>query len=211
MKKLLAIIAAVAVLPVAVMAADQSAAVQRLDTAATVLNQAKATIPAKMLADAQCIAVLPGIKRGAFIVGATYGAGYASCRTPTGWSAPAGISMHAGSIGLQAGGTEANYVILIMGQDARQQLLNNNLKFSAKASAVAGAGGPSTDETGKIVVWAQSGGVFAGADISGAQIGQDDSANKALYGREIPNSQILEGKVMAPPAARPFEAALPQK
>jgi len=211
MKKLLAIVAAAAFLPIAAAVADESSAVSRLHKAVQVLDQAKVTIPPEMLANAQCIAVLPNVKRGAFIFGATYGAGYASCRTPQGWSAPAGVELQGGSVGLQAGGQEANYVILIMGRNARERLLNNNLKFDASASAAAGTAGPSTDETGRdVLVWAQSGGVFAGVNVSGARLSQDSSANKALYGHKMPNSLILEGRVQTPPVARPFERALPQ-
>ncbi|MGE5489521.1 MAG: lipid-binding SYLF domain-containing protein [bacterium] len=212
MKKLLAFIAAAAFLPFVAAAADKSSEAQRLDKSAEVLREAKQTIPADMLARAQCIAVLPDVKRGAFIFGATYGAGFASCRTQTGWSPPAGISMQGGSVGLQAGGSSADYVILVMGQNARDRLLNNDLKFDARASAALGTTGPSTDETGQdVVVWARSGGAFAGVDVNGARLTQDSSANEKLYGHKVPNSLILEGQVQAPPASRSFEQALPRR
>lgn len=209
MKKLLAIIAAAALLPIAAAAEKESSASERLQKAAMVLNEAKATIPADTLDDAQCIAVLPNVKRGAFLFSATYGAGFASCRTPGGWSAPAGIDMRAGSVGLQAGGQETDYIILVMGDTARYRLINNDLRFDASAKAAAGTSGPATDESRRdVIVWARSGGAFAGVDVGGARLSQDDSANKALYGYKAPNAMILEGRVASPPAAQPFERAL---
>lgn len=210
MKKILSIVAAAAFLPFMAVAADESSAAQRLEKATQVLQQAKQTIPADMLARAQCIAVLPDVKRGAFIFGATYGAGFASCRTPSGWSAPAGIAMQGGSVGLQAGATEADYVVLVMGQNARDRLLNNDLEFNARAAAALGTTGPATDETAdNVIVWARSGGAFAGVDVSGARLVQDSSANEKLYGHKMPNSLILQGQVQPPPVSRPFEQALP--
>ncbi len=211
MKKLLAIVAAAAFLPIWTAVADDSSAVKRLRKATFVLDQAKATIPHSTLASAECIAVLPGVKRGAFLFGASYGAGYASCRTPRGWSAPAGIDMHTGSVGLQAGGEETDYVILIMGPDARKKMLDSNLKFNASASAAAGTTGPSTDEMGSdVLVWARSGGAFAGLDVSGGRLTQDNSANKALYGYKMPNALILEGKVYPPAIAQTWGRTLPR-
>lgn len=208
MKKLLAIISAAALLPIAAAAAEQNSTTERLKQAAMVLKEGRATIPADTFAEAQCIAVLPNVKRGAFLFSATYGAGFASCRTPSGWSAPAGVDMRAGSVGLQAGGQETDYIILVMGETARYRLINNDLRFDASAKAAAGTSGPSTDEREGVMVWARSGGAFAGVDVGGARLSQDDSANKALYGYKAPNAMVLDGRVASPPAAQPFDQAL---
>ncbi len=186
--------------------------VQRLNQSANVLLEMSAGpsagIPEGDLAKARCVAVIPNMKQGAFIVGARHGAGFASCRTSAGWSAPAAVQMSGGSVGLQAGGQESDIVMALLNPSAQYQLLQEGLKFGTNASAMAGSVGkvtenPQTD----VLVWSRSGGAFAGVSVNGATLRADEDPNRALYGNITPE-QILSGRVQAPAAAQQFMQVL---
>ncbi len=186
---------------------------ERLNQSANVLLDMAAGpstgIPEGDLTRARCIAVIPNMKRGAFIVGARYGAGFASCRTARGWSAPAAVQISGGSIGLQAGGQESDIVMAMLNQSAQYQLLHEGLKFGTNASAMAGSVGrvtqnPQTD----VLVWSRSGGAFAGVNVDGASLSADEGANKEIYGENVPAEQILSGRVQAPVQAQQFMQVL---
>jgi lipid-binding SYLF domain-containing protein len=187
--------------------------VQRLNQSANVLLEMSAGpsagIPEGDLAKSRCIAVIPNMKQGAFIVGARHGAGFASCRTSAGWSAPAAVQMSGGSVGLQAGGQESDIVMALLNQGAQYQLLQEGLKFGTNASAMAGSVGKVT-ESGQTdaLVWSRAGGAFAGVSVNGATLRADEDANRDLYGGGITAEQVLSGRVQAPSAAQQFMQVL---
>ena len=164
-------------------------------------------IPADLLKKAQCVAIVPGLKKGAFVVGAKYGRGFVSCRTDAGWSAPAGIRMEGGSVGFQIGGTEIDVVLAIMNKRGVDRLLSNKFTLGADATVAAGPVGRTaaaqTDAamTAEILSWSRSRGVFAGVAIEGATLRGDDDANLDLYGKRLEMRQIVTGSTPVPAAA----------
>ena len=203
-------------LAVSAFAAGQNTAVQRLRTSADTLKEMTGAheIPPAVLAKAECIAVIPNMMKGAFLAGAQYGAGYASCRNATGWSAPAPINLEGGSVGFQAGYKNSDIVLAFMNSKAKQHLLANNLKFGAGISATAGpvgAGASTHAANADVLVWARTNGAFAGADVNGVKLSVDQSAVHELYGNNnTGEQQILDGQVSPPASSQPFLMALRQ-
>jgi lipid-binding SYLF domain-containing protein len=168
------------------------------------------------LKKAECIVVVPSLKSGAFVVGADYGRGFASCRTGKGWSAPAAVKVEGGSVGFQIGGSETEVVMLVMNKKGVDRLLSTKFTLGGEVKVAAGpigrSGQAKTDAamTAEILSYSRARGVFAGAALNGATLREDGSANKDLYGKEIPNRTILVGSVDAPASAQPFLAAIRQ-
>ncbi len=190
---------------------DQSSANKELEQAANVIQQmttGSAGIPDSVLSGAKCIAVIPSLVKGAFIVGGQHGRGVATCNTSSGWSAPAPFELSAGSIGLQAGGQSSAVVMMFMNQEGMQQLMSGHFKVGAGASVAAGPVGraASADAGWKaaILTYASSKGAFAGVDVNGAAITEDKKATKSLYGRDVPFADILRGQVQPSGAAQTF-------
>lgn len=183
---------------------------RRLDDAAEVFSEIMATpdrnIPKDLLEKAQCIVIVPGLKKGAFVVGADYGKGFLSCRKAggAGWSAPAAVRMEGGSFGYQIGGSETDVVLLVMNQKGEKKLLSSKFTLGADAEVAAGPVGRSaaaeTDARmgAKILSWARSHGVFAGVALRGATLRQDRDDNAALYGRKLENREIVERAIDPP-------------
>ena len=150
---------------------------------------------------------MPGLKKGAFVVGAKFGRGFVSCRTDAGWSAPAGIRVEGGSVGFQIGGTEIDVVLAIMNKRGVDRLLSNKFTLGADASVAAGPVGRTaaaqTDAmmTAEILSWSRSRGVFAGVALEGATLRGDDDANRDLYGKRLEMKEIVAGR--RPPFRRP--------
>src|SRR5436309_2205746 len=123
-------------------AKDQKEMEERLDTAATVLKEVMSApdkgIPDELLSKAHCVAVVPGLKKGAFIVGGEYGRGFMSCRTTTGWSGPASIRVEGGSVGFQIGGSETDVVLLVMNDRGADRLLSTEFTLGAEGQVAAG-------------------------------------------------------------------------
>ncbi len=196
--------------------------VNRLNASVAVLQEIMSVpdkaIPQDLLNRAQCIAVVPSLKKGAFVVGAQYGKGYFSCRTSNnqGWTAPASIRVEGGSFGFQIGGQETDVVMLVMNPRGEQHLLNTQFTLGGDASIAAGPVGrtvaANTDPTmgAEILSWSRSHGVFAGVSLQGATIREDMDDNQGLYGRRLTNRDIIQGNVAVPPAARPFVNYLEQ-
>ncbi len=185
---------------------------KRLEAAATVFEEvmqiSDKAIPQTLLDRAQCIVVVPGMKRGAFIVGAKYGKGFLSCRKKTGagWTAPGSIRVEGGSFGLQLGGSETDVIMLVMNERGVKRLLSSRFTLGGDASVAAGPVGRTaaaqTDAymTAEILSWSRSRGLFAGLALTGATLRQDLDDNRALYGRTVENQEIV-GKELNPPAA----------
>lgn len=190
----------------------------RLTAAVETLNNlSKATdtdIPADLLKKASCVIVIPSLKSGAFIVGADYGRGFASCRTGKGWSAPAAVKVEAGSVGFQIGGSESEVVMLVMNKKGMDRLLSTKFTLGGDATVAAGPVGRNaqakTDASmnAEILSYSRSRGVFAGVALEGGTLREDDDANKDLYGKVMANRTILTGGVPAPASAAPFLAAI---
>jgi lipid-binding SYLF domain-containing protein len=166
-------------------------------------------IPQDLLEKAQCIVVVPGLKKGAFIVGAKYGKGFVSCHGPhhTGWSAPGAMRVEGGSVGFQIGGSETDVVLLVMNQHGANRLLGDQFTLGGEGEVAAGPVGRNaaaqTDAklTAEILSWSRTRGVFAGVSLQGATLRQDLEENAALYGRKLTNREIVESQVAPPPAA----------
>jgi len=197
----------------------KESATQRLDEATAVISEVMGApdkgIPKELVESAKCAVVVPGLKKGAFIVGAKYGKGFVTCRrSGTGWSAPAAIKVEGGSFGLQIGGSETDVVMLVMNERGAQKLMSSQFTLGGEGEVAAGPVGRSgTAQTdaymrAEILSWSRSRGVFAGLALTGATLRQDDDANKELYGRPLDNKEILNGNVPAPAAAANFLATI---
>jgi SH3 domain-containing YSC84-like protein 1 len=184
---------------------------KRLDAAASVLSEIMSApdkgIPDDLLGKAACVVVVPGVKKGAFILGAKYGRGFVVCRRPGGgWSAPAGVKVEGGSVGFQIGGSETDVVMLVMNESAIDKLLSSKFTIGADASAAAGPVGRTASAAtdiqmrAQLLTYSRARGLFAGISLEGATLRPDDDANKDLYGKQISNKDIVRGN-MAPPSA----------
>ncbi len=197
----------------------QTEAEKRLRTATEVMNEIMATpdkaIPQDLLAKAECIVIVPWLKKGAFIVGGKYGRGFVSCRRENniGWSNPGGVRVEGGSFGFQIGGAETDVVMLIMNRRGMEKLLTSKFTLGADASVAAGPLGRDTSAMtdammhAEILTWSRQRGVFAGIALTGATLREDSDANQELYGRAVSNRAIMDGTA---PAPRPGAKALVQ-
>jgi SH3 domain-containing YSC84-like protein 1 len=197
--------------------ADQTKtdAVDRLDSAAKTLQEIVAApdkgIPDEVLSGAKCVAIVPSMLKGGFVVAAKHGRGVSTCRLPNkSWSAPAFFTISGGSWGAQIGVEDVQLVMMIMNDDGMRQLLQNKFQIGGSASAAAGPVGrhasAGTDwkvET-QMLTYSRSHGLFAGIDLEGSWIERDKDSTRALYGRDYTNTELLNGKVTTPVAARPF-------
>src|SRR5271170_7234025 len=221
MKKLFLLTVVVCLCRFSIAADDQpndSKAQDRVQAAADVLNEIQAApdkgIPQEVLGSAECVAVVPSMLNGGFIVAAKYGKGVASCRTPKGWSAPAFFVIGGGSFGLQIGGQATDVVMLIMNKNGMDNLLSSKFKLGADASAAAGPVGrhaaADTDwkMRAEVLTYSRSRGLFAGLELSGAVIKQDKDSTREFYGRMVPFKTSLKGDVEAPKASYPFLSSL---
>lgn len=203
---------ALAMLSVAVLHA-QPDYVKRLNAATAVFSEVMQTpdnaIPQELLDKAECIAVIPGLKKGAFIFGAKYGKGFFSCRKKSGigWTGPGSVRIEGGSFGLQIGGSETDVVLLVMNERGAQRLLSSKFTLGGDAAVAAGPVGRSataqTDAmlTAEILSWSRSRGVFAGISLQGATLRQDLDDNRNLYGKTLENREIINQELPPPKPA----------
>jgi len=199
-------------------AESQQESADRLNNAATVLHEIMSTpdkgIPEEVLDHAKCVAVVPHMIKGGFVFGAENGRGVATCRTASGWSAPAFFAITGGSWGLQIGVEGVDLVMIIQNDKGMQRLLSSKFELGADASAAAGPVGrhASADTDWKlnteILTYSRAKGAFAGLTLSGASIRRDDDSMRAFYGRQVTTEAVLTGKVPAPAAAHSFLAAV---
>lgn len=214
MKKLIQAVCISAFLTVAASAADMQKLDQRIEAAQAVLQELMATpdkgIPDDVAAKATCVAVIPGYKKGAFVVGGQYGQGVVTCRTGHGWSAPAFIQLTGASFGLQAGGQSTDLVLIATNHDGFQHLLKDKVKLGGDVAVAAGPVGrnaqASTTELANaaLLSYSRSKGVFAGIDLSGDVVNQNQEDTRAYYGKDISYKSILTGSVPIPASSRPF-------
>lgn len=197
-------------------AADKSKELVRLDNARTVLNEIMATpdksIPTGILKSAYCVIVIPSFKKGAFLVGGQYGQGVATCRTTTSgrWSAPVFVQLAGGSFGFQIGGQATDLILVGMNEHSGQDMLKNKFKIGGDAAASAGPVGRNTQAStdwklgAEFLTWSRSKGLFAGIDLDGTVLSQNQDDTRDFYGADVPWETILKGNQATPTAAKPF-------
>jgi len=192
---------------------------ERLDEAAEVFsalfNAPDADIPEGLLEDAECVAVIPGVRKVGFGFGGQYGRGAATCRSSAGgWTAPSMMALDGGSFGFQIGGSATDVVLLFMPDNSIEHLLDADFTLGGDASVAAGpkgrSAGADTNVTfdAEILSYGRSRGLFAGVAIEGASLRPDRDANEAVYGREISAEEILRGGTAVPAAAAGFIQAV---
>src|SRR5262245_26338711 len=199
-------------------AAISAAEIKRLQNASTVVtsirDQPDKGIPEKLWQKADCVVVIPDLKKGAFGVGGEYGKGVMSCKNKERWSAPAFMQLAKGSWGLQIGAAEIDLVLLVMNREGAEKMLNNKVSLGADASVAAGpvgrAAAAATDAqlSAQILSYSRTKGIFAGIDISGGVLGPDKDSNTNVYGANADAKQIAFSDVKAPAEAQPLLKAL---
>jgi lipid-binding SYLF domain-containing protein len=194
-------------------------ATERMSDATNVFTEIMSTpdrgIPQDLLEKAHCIAIVPGLKQAAFVVGGKFGKGFVICRQKGGgWGSPAAIRVEGGSVGFQIGGSSTDVVMLVMNERGLRRLLEDKFTLGGEATVAAGPVGRSTAAntdaqlSAEILSWSRSKGLFAGIALQGATLRPDEDANKEMYGAKLTNKEILTGDVKRPAAAGPLNAAL---
>src|SRR5690242_13529555 len=192
--------------------------VARLQSSVDVLHSIMATpdkgIPEEVSCNAKCILVVPDLIKGGFILGGKHGRGVASCRTSSGWSAPAFVSVGGGSWGLQIGVEGVDLVMLVMNEQGLQHLLSSKFQLTGEGSVAAGpvgrhaSAGTDWKMNTEMLTYSRSKGVFAGLTLEGAVVQQDNGSTHAIYGKHIMLRNILSGKATAPRSADAFRKAV---
>ena len=175
-------------------------------------------VPRNLINKAQCIVIVPGLIKGAFLFGGKRGRGFASCRKPHGgWTAPAAIAIEGGSFGPQLGASSTDLIMLVMNKNGMTHLLSDKFTLGADIAVVQGMTGKEAsanmDATGRaaILTYSHAKGLFSGISLEGTTLRTDSGENKKLYGQAMNNRQILDTKgkgVPSPPATKPLMAAL---
>ena len=195
---------------------------KRLTEATTVIREFKAApdkgIPENLWSKAECVTVIPRMKKAAFIVGGEYGKGVMSCRTGQTWSAPIFVELEKGSAGFQIGAEEVDLVLLMMNRSGVDKLLSDKVNLGADASIAAGPVGrtasAATDAqlSAGILAYSRAQGAFAGINLSGGVLRPEKSANEAAYGKSVDARDVLfKGSVPVPAAAQTFVRTLAEE
>jgi len=216
MKKVIGFLCGVAMCAsvVSARAQDDSKLTDRMAAATAVIVQVMSVpdkaIPQSILSGAHCVVVIPSYKKAAFAVGAQYGQGVATCRTPRGWSAPVFVQLAGGSFGFQIGGQATDLILVAMNHNGLQDMLKNKVKLGADAAASAGPVGRNAQAgtdwklNAEFLTYSRSKGLFAGIDLDGTVLSQNQDATSGLYGQSVHYEDILGGGVPTPPSARSF-------
>lgn len=201
-------------------AAPAKSETRRIADAARVIRELRSApdngIPESIWDRARCVAVMPGVKKAAFLVGGEFGKGVVSCRTAGGWSAPLFLRLEKGSFGAQIGAESTDVVLLVMNEHGIERLLQDKVTLGADASLAAGpvgrTGTAATDVqlTAEMLSYSRARGVFAGIDLSGGVLRPDNDASREFYGHAVAGRELQLGKTRErmPTAADPFIAAL---
>src|SRR5271165_1208277 len=217
---LLMLITAVVLLALPVWSADKNKDEETLRNAATVLQAMLASkdVPASVVAKADCIIILPSVKKFAFGVGGTGGRGPMSCRGGKNfsgrWSAPAMYTIGGASAGFQIGGTSTDFILLVMAPTAVDKVLDSKVKVGQDATAAAGPGATTTGSMGgaDILTYARAKGLFAGVSLNGSSLDPDSDANQRLYGKAVSAREVVTGNaVKATPAGQSLVSLLNSK
>lgn len=199
---------------------EQAQIIERLNNAGTdlqqLMNAPDNRIPSDVLRDAKCVAVVPDMVKGGFVIGGNHGRGVGTCRTGAGWSQPAFFVVTGGSWGAQIGLESVDLVMVFMDPNGLNQLLSSQLKLGAEGGLAAGPVGreaqASTDwkMKNKILVYSRTKGLFAGLDLSGASVKPDDDSTQTFYKKDVPPQTILSGQGPKNPNANNFLAEVRQ-
>jgi len=193
---------------------------ERLTESANVFSEVMATpdkgIPQDLLNKAQCVIIIPSMKKAAFVVGGEYGKGFATCRKESGmgWGAPAAVKLEGGSVGFQIGGSATDLILLVMNRRGMDKLMSDKVTLGADASVAAGPVGrtaaANTDlkMNAEILAWSRAKGLFAGISLNGASLRPESDVNAELYGHKMTNREILGADLQAPDSARPLISEL---
>jgi lipid-binding SYLF domain-containing protein len=188
----------------------------RLEESAVVMEEimnVPDNIPQDLLDKAECVIVVPSVKKVAFIIGGSYGRGAMVCRTGDKfkgqWGAPSMLALEGGSIGFQIGGEATDLILLVMNRKGADSILSSQVKLGADASVAAGPKGRNAQAAtdaymgAEILSYSRSQGLFAGVSLAGATLRADNDANERVYGRKITAREIvLDGKVAIPKTGR---------
>ena len=186
------------------------------------LTNSSSGVPLDVLRKAECVIILPSVKKAAFIVGAQYGRGVMTCRGGEAfngkWSAPSMMQSMGGSFGFQAGGQATDFVVLVMNDKGARALLNGKVKLGGDASVAAGPVGRTAEASTNAVMsaemlsYSRAQGVFAGVSLSGSSLGPDDAANETLYGKKVTATEICtKHEVVAPASSKLMLSTLTAK
>ncbi|HZY64164.1 MAG TPA: lipid-binding SYLF domain-containing protein [Edaphobacter sp.] len=217
MKRMTAVVCSLAMVAGSVSAfaaSDKAKLTERLTDAQKVIQEVMATpdkgIPQSILSGASCVVVIPSYKKAAFVVGGQYGQGVATCRTPRGWSAPVFVQLTGGSFGFQIGGQATDLVLIAMNKNGLQDMLKNKFKLGGDAAVAAGPVGRNAQAgtdwklNAEFLSYSRSKGLFAGINLDGTVLSQNQDDTRTMYGSDIPFETILKGNEATPQAARPF-------
>jgi lipid-binding SYLF domain-containing protein len=214
----LAVFSLAALLGNLAVASTRENATERLENSADVLREIGAApdkgIPEEVVKSAKCVVVVPHLVKAGFIIGGKHGRGVAVCRTGSGWSAPAFISVTGGSWGLQIGAEGVDLVMLVMNDSGLRHLLSSKFEITGEGSAAAGpvgrhaSAGTDWELNTELLTYSRSRGIFAGLTLEGAVVEQDADATVAIYGNDFPFKKILLGEIAAPAPAVPFLRAV---
>ena len=195
-------------------AADDKNEQERVKESGDVMKEllsSSSGVPISVLNKAECVIVLPSVKKAGFIIAGQYGKGVMTCRGGENfdgpWSAPAMMQSAGGSVGLQAGGQATDFVILVMNDKGARALMKGKAKLGADASIAAGPVGREAEAStnaamsAQMLSYSRAQGVFAGVSLEGSSLGPDDDANKDLYGKKVTATEIITGKAGPPPAS----------
>jgi SH3 domain-containing YSC84-like protein 1 len=192
---------------------EKTKTAERLEDSAALFSEVMSapdkSIPQDLLNKAACIVLVPGMKKGAFVVGAQYGRGFALCRGENGkgWGPPAAMRVEGGSFGLQIGVSSTDVILLVMNERGMRRLTTDKFTIGADAAAAAGPVGrnasATTDAmmTAEILSWSRSRGAFVGISLDGATLRGDTDENEAMYNKRWTSKQIIGSGAAAPPAA----------
>jgi lipid-binding SYLF domain-containing protein len=199
--------------------ADQTRtdAVERLQSATKVLHEIVNTpdkgIPDEVFKGAKCVAVVPGLIKGGFIIAGKHGRGVTTCRTAKGsWSAPAFFVISGGSWGAQIGVESVDLVMMVMNNEGMRHMMGDKFQIGGEAAAAAGPVGRHAEAgtdwkvEAQILTYSRSKGLFAGIDLGGSVVDRDKDSTLAFYDKDLSTRAVLDGEVPIPPAARPFVA-----
>lgn len=184
----------------------------RLRAAADVLHDMMAApdrgVPRDLLEKAQCVIIIPGLKKAAFVFGADYGKGYALCRHQRGWSGPAALTVGGGSFGAQIGVESTDLIMLVMNRHGMERIAADKFTIGADVSAAAGPVGRQTGAhtdismNAELLTWSRVHGLFAGISLDGTVVKKDGGEDRRVYGREVTNREVLFARVRRPAVAR---------
>jgi lipid-binding SYLF domain-containing protein len=195
-------------------ASDKEKLDGRLKDAGAVVNEIMSTpdkgIPSQILSGASCVVVVPAYKKAAFLIGGQYGQGVATCRSSKGWSSPVFVQLAGGSFGFQIGGQSTDLVLVAMNQQGLQDMLKSKFKIGGDAAAAAGPVGRNAQAgtdwklNAEFLSYSRAKGLFAGIDLDGTVLSQNQDDTRTFYGADIPFQTVLSGSQATPQTARPF-------